>query len=333
MVSEPACPQAAAHVSALAGALEVLGHDVVVHTRRGRTDLGRFAKSLTARWRAERPDVVHAHFWTSGLAAVVAAKDLRLPVVQTYHALGRESRERRAVERHVGRQAALIAASSAAELETLVRMGVPRSRTAVVSSGVDTSMFHPEDVVRGGGRRIVSVGELVPRKGFADLVSALQRVPDAQLTIVGGPARRRLTADAGARRLRDQADAAGVAKRVRLTGHVPWQEMPDLLRAADVVACVPWHRPFGTVSLEAMACGVAVVASAVGGLADTVVDGVTGRLVPPHDPRALAKVLRLLLDDDSRRNAYGAAGADRVAARYTWREVARRTEELYERVG
>jgi glycosyltransferase involved in cell wall biosynthesis len=109
-------------------------------------------------------------------------------------------------------------------------------------------------------------------------------------------------------------------------------DMPALLRSADVVACVPWYEPFGIVPLEAMACGVPVVASAVGGLKDTVVNGVTGVLTPPRDPRSLGRALRKLLADRSRGMAYGIAGQDRVDARYTWDDVAARTEHLYQRV-
>jgi glycosyltransferase involved in cell wall biosynthesis len=108
--------------------------------------------------------------------------------------------------------------------------------------------------------------------------------------------------------------------------------MPALLRSADVVACVPWYEPFGIVPLEAMACGVPVVASAVGGLTDTVVNGVTGLLTPPRDSRSLARALRKVLGDASRGMAYGIAGQDRVEARYTWDEVAARTELIYRRV-
>jgi glycosyltransferase involved in cell wall biosynthesis len=157
-------------------------------------------------------------------------------------------------------------------------------------------------------------------------------VPDAELVIAGGPPAHKLSSDREARRLLAHAETLGVSDRVRLAGQVARKDMPDFLRSADVVACVPWYEPFGIVPLEAMACGLPVVASAVGGLIDTVVDGVTGKLVPPRNPKRLAKELRVLLSDESRRNVYGTAGADRVSACYTWAEVARRTEHLYLRV-
>jgi glycosyltransferase involved in cell wall biosynthesis len=108
--------------------------------------------------------------------------------------------------------------------------------------------------------------------------------------------------------------------------------MPDLLRSADIAVCAPWYEPFGIVPLEAMACGIPVVAVAVGGFTDTIVDGVTGALVPPRQPAALASALRGLLGDPALRQAYGFAAADRVRARYSWDKVAADTLVVYDKV-
>ncbi|MGW6937333.1 glycosyltransferase [Lentzea sp. NPDC054927] len=304
--------------------------------------MGEFARFLAADWSASPPDIVHAHFWMSGFAAAIAARGLGVPLVQTFHALGTVKRrhqneadtsppQRIAIERIIGKKADLIAATCEDEVDELMRMGIRRARTAVVPCGVDPELFHPAPA-SPHPPRIVSVGRLVPRKGFEDLITALKMVPEAELVIAGGPPAHKLRSDREARRLLAHAEALGVSDRVRLAGQVARQDMPDFLRSADVVACVPWYEPFGIVPLEAMACGLPVVASAVGGLVDTVVDGVTGKLVPPRNPKRLAKELRSLLANDSRRNVYGTAGADRVTACYTWDEVARRTEHLYQRV-
>jgi glycosyltransferase involved in cell wall biosynthesis len=105
--------------------------------------------------------------------------------------------------------------------------------------------------------------------------------------------------------------------------------VPALVRSADVVVCVPWYEPFGIVPLEAMACGVPVVGSAVGGLLDTVVPSVTGELVEPRRPQQLASVLRDLLDDPLRRQVMGRAGARRARDRYSWDQVAAAHEQVY----
>ncbi|WP_177154380.1 glycosyltransferase, partial [Actinosynnema pretiosum] len=123
-----------------------------------------------------------------------------------------------------------------------------------------------------------------------------------------------------------------VADRVRLVGCVPRSAMASLLRSADAVVCAARTQPFGIVALEAMACGVPVVATSVGVLAEIVVDHVTGVLVPPGSPAALARALRKLLGDDLRLSAYGAAGYERVLARHTSTALAGEVSRLYEKV-
>ncbi len=176
------------------------------------------------------------------------------------------------------------------------------------------------------------VGQLVERKGTADLVHALVRVPGVELVVAGGPPAAELHRDPEARRLLSLARQAGVADRVCMRGRVSRDDLPALLRSADVVACVPWYEPFGLVAVEAMACGVPVVASAVGGLCDTVVDGVTGLHVPPRRPEAAAAALRRLLADDALRHRLGRAGAERARARYGWDHVAQATMAIYREV-
>lgn len=102
-----------------------------------------------------------------------------------------------------------------------------------------------------------------------------------------------------------------------------------MLKSADVVVSVPWYEPFGIVPVEAMACGRAVVVSAVGGHLDTVEDGVTGRLVPPRDHAALTAALTQLLADPGLRRKPGTAGAARAAARYSWDRIAAEIEAVY----
>jgi D-inositol-3-phosphate glycosyltransferase len=121
-----------------------------------------------------------------------------------------------------------------------------------------------------------------------------------------------------------------VADRVRLIGQVARADMPALLRSSDLIVCSPWYEPFGIVPLEAMACGVPVVASAVGGMLDTVVDSVTGALVPPRDPAALAEVICPLLASPSRRAEFARAGLERVRSCYSWDRVAADTAAVYQ---
>ncbi len=363
------------HVAALATQLAARGCEVVVHTRRDDTALPRrvalsrgvlvdhvdagppsevpkdellsymadFAEELREQWSDDPPDIVHSHFWMSGMAALVAAADSHIPVVQTFHALGSVKRlhqgsrdtspsGRLAIERDIVRQVDRIVATCSDEVFELARMGANRARVSVVPCGVDRERFSPDgpaDSRPPGLHRIVAACRLVERKGIADLVTALAQLPGTELHVAGGPDAAQLEFDPEAVRLRRLAADLGVVDRLHLRGRVSRDEMPMLLRSADAVVCVPWYEPFGLVPLEAMACGVPVVASAVGGQIDSVRDGVTGIHVPPRDPDALARALRELLADPGRRAALGLAGARRVRRLYGFDRIAASTQAVY----
>ncbi|MDY6811868.1 MAG: glycosyltransferase, partial [Actinomycetota bacterium] len=185
---------------------------------------------------------------------------------------------------------------------------------------------------RGKPHRIVAVGRLVPRKGFDTVIEAMPRLPSAELVIVGGPDKSELDTDPEAQRLQRIAARCGVADRVHLYGAIDREEMPMLLRSADVVAATPWYEPFGIVPLEAMSCGVPVVASAVGGMLDTVVADVTGRLITPRSARSCADAIAPILADPRLRAELGRAGRARVTDRYAWERVAEETEGVYRTV-
>jgi len=305
--------------------------------------VGELGSELAARIAADPPDLVHAHFWMSGLAALSATRDVNVPVVQTFHALGVTKRRfqgradtsppvRIRMERALARAVDRVVATSTDEVAELVRLGATRKRITVVPSGVDVDQFTPDGPVaeRGDRPRVLCIGRLVPRKGFDTVIRALVGVPDAELVIAGGPAAAELADDPEATRLTGLAERFGVADRVRLIGAVARPDVPALLRSADIVVCTPWYEPFGIVPLEAMACGVPVVASAVGGFLDTVVDGSTGTLVPPRRPDRLAAAMPRLLSEPFWREAYGTAGVDRARSRYSWDRIAASTLAVYE---
>lgn len=363
------------HVAALATALGRRGHEVTVFTRRdsartpGAVQLApgvtvrhvpagpfrplpkddllchmpAFADWLAARWREQPPDVAHAHFWMSGIAALWAARR-PVPVVETFHALGRVKRrwqaeadtsppERLGAEATIVRRAAAIIATCTDEVSELAAYGARPETMYVVPCGVDGDRFQPDPDAGAGApgspARVLSLGRLVPRKGNDTVIAAIAGVPDAELTVAGGPDPDQLDDDPEVARLRRVAGECGVANRVRFTGRVPHDDVPAMLRSADIVVSVPWYEPFGIVPVEAMACGRAVVVSAVGGHLDTVEDGVTGLLVPPRDRAALTAALSQLLADPGLRRKLATAGAARAAARYSWDTIAAETEAVY----
>jgi glycosyltransferase involved in cell wall biosynthesis len=354
------------HVADLALALARAGVEVVVHTRRDDPRLARrvrlgpgvvvdhvdagppeplpkdellphmraFAADLRRSWERERPDVVHSHFWMSGLATLDAARPLGIPVLHTYHALGVVKRryqgasdtsppERLGCEQRIAIGVDRVVATTEHERRELITMGADPDAVRVVPCGVDLTRFKPRSPRlrrRRGRPRVVVVSRLVERKGIGNVIEAIAELDDIELVIAGGPPASRLDVDSEARRFRSLARRVGVADRVRLVGAVPRERVPALLQSADVVACCPWYEPFGMVAVEAMACGVPVVASATGGLAETVVDGVTGALVTPRCPASIADGIRRALAAPW----WGEMGAAR-AERYGWDRVAAAT--------
>ncbi len=363
------------HVAALAVGAARLGHDVTVFTRRddpklpprvamapGATvvhvdagparpiardriyqHLDRFSDALRRAWQRERPDIVHSHFWMSGVASLEASRATGVPVAHTFHALGSEKRRHQGTadtsptarilqERRIARGVDGVIATSSAEAFELARMGASARTLRVVPRGVDLSAFSPDgpsEPRRNSRMRIVTLSRLVPRKGIADVIEALVLLPDAELIVAGGGDAPELVDHPEAKRLSRLARHLGVANRVYLRGRVERGAVPALLRSADVVVCAPWYEPFGTVPLEAMACGVPVVVSAVGGLVDAVLDGVTGLHVPAQAPVQLAAALETLRSDGPLRRRLGHAGVARARALYSWDGVVAETLDIY----
>jgi glycosyltransferase involved in cell wall biosynthesis len=365
------------HVAALSAEMVDDGHDVTVYTRRDSVTaptevtmapgvrvvhvpagppepiskdemlpyMGAFGDWMAGHWRRGGvPDVVHAHFWMSGLAALRAGQAIGVPVAQTFHALGALKRRHQGtrdtspdgriqLERAIGAAADMIVATCRDEVAELRSMGIDPGKVTVVPCGVDLDLFTPPPRPAIGTPRsplrLLSVGRLVERKGVDTVLHALAGLPEAELVIAGGPTADRLSADPEAARLLGLARDLGVDDRVAMVGGVDHRAVPDLFRSADVVVCTPWYEPFGIVPLEAAACGRPVVGSAVGGLLDTIDDGVTGILVPPRDSDALSAALRALRDDPARRRRLGRAARRRAELLYSWSAVGRSTIAAY----
>src|SRR5579862_3453346 len=210
-----------------------------------------FSRPLHERLRAERPDVVHAVRWTSGLAALAAARDLRIPVVQTFDSLGVAERrhhvmpldagvERIRLEPAIGRSASAVVAGSSDEQTDLARLGVPRRHIRVVPCGVDTVEFTPEGPVaeRGTRPRLVTIADLSEHDALANLLHAISKVPGADLVVAGGPPREELRGDLNFRRLVKLADTLGISGQVAFAGQVGRAALPPLLRSADLLVNV-----------------------------------------------------------------------------------------------
>jgi D-inositol-3-phosphate glycosyltransferase len=305
--------------------------------------LPEFGNYLAQRWRRNRPDVVHAYSWTMGLAALAGARGLSIPVVQTFGSLGAAEQRhglqeipsdaRIRLEACIARSADVVLASSAEELADLARLGVPRAKIKVVPCGVDIDQFSADGPAaeRGARVRLLAAEPLTEPDSLAIVVHALADLPDAELVITGGPEKAGLAKNKARQDLMRMAKTLGVGNRLVFTGRIPPEDLPALLRSADVLVSTTPYEPVGLTMLQAMACGTPVVAPVTGATQDAIVDATTGLLLPPGvpHPARLASVLRRLLANSLRLEAYGIGAADRAKSRYSWERIARETLTAY----
>jgi glycosyltransferase involved in cell wall biosynthesis len=318
---------------------------------------------LRAKWRRNRPDVVHALRWTSGLAALSATRGLAIPVIQSFGSLAlsegkaNSQPERRRMEAALGRSVAAVLAASADEAADLVRMGVSRRAITIVPTGVDAAHFAPEaaetTAARGKQCRIVVMGSSAEFMGaecigaefpggefpggeqlgaahMANALRALPRLPGVELVIVGGPDKDTLGGNDDYLTLTKLAKTLGVDDRVTFSGRVGYDELPALLRSADLMLSTAPREPDGMLVLAAMSCGLPVVACATSGaLADIIIDETTGLLLADSRPARLADRLRKLLGHPMLLPGMSVAATDRAQSRFSWDRIAAETLVAY----
>jgi glycosyltransferase involved in cell wall biosynthesis len=301
-----------------------------------------------------RYDVVHANFFMSGLAALRLKEELGIPFVITFHALGKVRRlhqgtadafppERIGIEEALVASADRVIAECPQDFDDLVELyGASPRRVSIVPCGFDPREFGPgsKSVRERLGLRpddfvVLQLGRLVPRKGIDNVIRGIAQLKRrhgiaARLLIVGGDSEQpdpAVTPEIG--RLSAIAMQEGIAEQVRFTGRRARSTLRDYYCASDVFVTTPWYEPFGITPLEAMACGRPVIGAAVGGIKHTVVDAVTGYLVPPNDPVALAEALERFHRNPELGLAFGRAGIRHMRSSFTWSRVAAHLSQVY----
>lgn len=290
-------------------------------------------------------DVVHANYWLSGVVAHRIKHELDIPFVSTFHTLARVKAEggdpepgwRDRAEAELINCADAICVSCVEEEQQFRRLyGDPQGQIEIVAPGVEHAFFAPGD--QGGARAaldlpldapvILFVGRIQPLKGPDVAIRALHALgrSDALLLIVGGASGS--DGDTETERAHQLVDELGLHDQVRFVAPQPHHILSTYYRSADVVVVPSRSESFGLVALEAAACGIPVVASAVGGLLSLVDDGETGFLVPDRDPTRFAKAIGQILDEPLLAESMSKASAAR-AARYTWGFAAARLRRLY----
>jgi D-inositol-3-phosphate glycosyltransferase len=316
--------------------------------------VGDFTEQLDERMAAY--DLVHSHYWLSGLVGRTLAVSHHLPLVHTMHTMARVKNQARGAD-HVTEpdirergEASVVAAADvltantvdeAAELQR--HYGARPEQVMIVPPGVDLHVFHPCDQPKSraqlgvpeSAQVVLFVGRIQPLKAPDVLIAAAARIVEEdperrsrlKVYIIGSPS----GPDAEwAARLPSLAAELGVADVVEFRPHSARAELFRWYCASNVVGVPSYNESFGLVALEAQACGRPVVATDVGGLRHAVDDGHTGLLVSGHDPAEWAAALRAVLDD---RQAAGWLGgyAAAHAARFSWDNSAAATLEAYHR--
>ncbi|MCC6188141.1 MAG: glycosyltransferase [Anaerolineales bacterium] len=306
-------------------------------------------------------DLIHSHYWLSGVAARSLHTAWNVPFVQMFHTLGhmknrvaqdptdREGSLRLRVETELLREADRIIAATPAELaqlQWLYRADV--SKVTVIPPGVDLDHFYPRSAVQAkqqlgldpGHKLLLFVGRIEPLKGIETLFEAVARLRDRgacecgrlYVVIIGGdPSETPTQQNAEMERLKAVRQRLGIAGLVTFIGAQDQDALPDYYAAADAVIMPSHYESFGMVALEAMACGTPVIASEVGGLAYLVRDGETGFHVPDRDPEILSERICDILTDPQLRQALGEQAA-RHARAYAWPLIADRILEVYQAV-
>ncbi|HEY2315338.1 MAG TPA: glycogen synthase [Streptosporangiaceae bacterium] len=295
-------------------------------------------------------DVVHSHTWYANLAGHLSSLLYGVPHVLTAHSL--EPLRPWKAEQLGGGYAlsswcertamlsasAVIAVSNGMAADIHVSYPeVPANRVHVIHNGIDAQQYSPDSArdvldrygIDPGRPSVVFIGRVTRQKGLPVLLRAAEQIdPAAQLVLCAGQAD---TAEL-------QAEVTGLVDRLRasrsgviwLPGMLAKPEVIQILSHATVFVCPSEYEPLGIVNLEAMACGSAVVASAVGGIPEVVADGETGLLVPVGDEAALASAIDALIRDPARAAELGARGRQRAVAEFSWDTIAAQTAQLYE---
>jgi glycogen synthase len=324
--------------------------------------LGAFSRSLAMSADPIAADLVHCHTWYTHLGGLLASQAYGVPLVVTVHSLEPLrpwKREQLAggydvsawVERQALEQAdAVIAVSAAARQDVLDHFATDPARVHVVHNGIDTTGFAP-DTGRDAIARfeidlatpyVLFVGRITRQKGITILIEAIPHL-DARIGVVlaaGQPDTPQLAVEV--ERGIAEARAASPRRPIHwIPEHLDRRAVRQLYTHAAVFACPSVYEPFGITNLEAMACGVPVVATRVGGIPEVVIHGRTGLLVDPPDAtdgdtqrvaRDLAAAINALVADPARRAAMGAAGREQAVEQFSWSAVAGKTLEVYRAV-
>ncbi len=313
--------------------------------RKFNSTLGTFSVDLSIARDQIDSDVVHTHTWYASLSGYMAKVLYKIPLITTVHSLeplrpwkaeqlGRSYHLSTWVEKVALENAdRIISVSKHSREDILKYFNVDPDKVKVIHNGIDLDLYKSTSVdsTRKAfdieGDYILFVGRTSRQKGMEHLIDAMQYVDPGVKAVC-------CTSAPDTKEIEDEF-AARIAKEPRvlwINSLLREEQYVELYSNAAVFACPSVYEPFGIINLEAMACKTPVVASAVGGILETIIDGQTGILVPPADPKALANAINTLLRDRNKAKTFGENGRRRVEEFFSWTSIARKVEDLYTEV-
>lgn len=305
-----------------------------------------------------RYDLIHSHYWMSGLAANLLKLEWKTPVLQMFHTLGlmknriaQSPAEIEGLYRIDGERQAMqtadlvVAATQAEEAQLNFLYGIKPAKIVTIPPGVDTARFYPipmDEAKEAIGypkekNLLLFVGRIEPLKGLDTLIRALAAIRKSgsleqecySLAVIGGePGAEPEQMSSEMARLKTLCEELGIGDLIVFLGKKAQDTLPYYYSAAEILVMPSYYESFGMVALEAMACGTAVVASQVGGLGFLVQDGITGRVVPGGDVEALAATISDLMIKPELRKKMGQQAAE-YAKNFSWKIIAEHIIQVY----
>lgn len=328
--------------------------ELATHIPRFAAEIANFADQKNIHY-----DLIHSHYWMSGIAADLLKLEWKIPVLQMFHTLGlmknRIAQSPAEVEgdyRINGERQAMqiadriVAATQAEEAQLNFLYGIKPSKIVTIPPGVDTARFYPipmDEAKEAIGypkekNLLLFVGRIEPLKGLDTLIRALAEIRQTgllekecySLAVIGGePGAEPEEMSSEMARLKALCQKLGIGDLIVFLGKKAQETLPYYYSAAEMLVMPSFYESFGMVALEAMACGTAVVASQVGGLGFLVQDGVTGRVVPGGNVHALAGAISDLMVKPELRNQMGNQAAE-YARKFTWKAIADQIIQVYQ---